>query len=899
MTEESRCTTSSFATVHAVPRQSLGRVLLASLFILVLAQLLTGALSLSALNRLAANNTADRVELATRQGAANIQNGLNLGKPLAQYFGLERVLEGLAQQLPGLQGAGVVLPDGQVLASVGKAPQALEVLLALNGQPQVADRQIVLASADAARQFSRDQVRLAIALAEPGKHALGALVVDIKNTDAGRRGMLTANAAVLAVTTLAAALVLVVVLRFLLSPSLVARRPVVLKAVPLAVLLLAQSVYASYTINTFRTVWLDVTHANARWVVQGVQHDFERVLAYGIAPDRFVGAESYFARVVDAFPVIRELSLYDADRQPLVRADANGALEVNPSTPLAAHDIRPQPSLNLTGPLSIVMPLYAHGSDPMAWLHARLDPAQLRSGVWARVLDAGTVAVIALVAALELLLLLELVLGGHLFAASRGAGRTRRSARPHEPESTVPLSANMHRGALDHRVALLARPLMFGFLFAWAMPLGFLPVYARSLVPADTATEQLQLLMALPIAAEMGWGLLMALLAGRLIDRRGWQTPVFAGLLLSGGGSLACAGVTSIGGLVLARSLVGLGYGLTWMGLQGFVVLYSPASSRGRNMASVIAGLFAGHMSGAAVGAMVMEQLGATAVFYAGALLFALPLAGAVFVAALLTRSAVGLRADQSTRSVPGPIPAPRASSSSPSARQLGTMTTPVTSDSSASTTAAIGASRGRIRQLLFSRDFGLLLLASIVPFSVAQVGLLSFALPLYLEADGYPASSVGRVLMLYGLCVIYLGPLMGRLADRSADKKGWIVAAGLTGSAGLLSFALFDGVAAAVIAVLCLALAGCLAGGAQSAYMLALKNVERYGAVGATSVMRGADKVGQMLGPLVVAALFAVTSMRQGLAVTGALYLLASLVFMLWAPGSRGRQGSSAVPGE
>ena len=65
--------------------------------------------------------------------------------------------------------------------------------------------------------------------------------------------------------------------------------------------------------------------------------------------------------------------------------------------------------------------------------------------------------------------------------------------------------------------------------------------------------------------------------------------------------------------------------------------------------------------------------------------------------------------------------------------------------------------------------------------------------------------------------------------------------------------------------------------------------------------IVAGIDEAGYgpLLGPLVVAALFAVTSMRQGLAVTGALYLLASLVFMLWAPGSRGRQGSSAVPGE
>ena len=91
-----------------------------------------------------------------------------------------------------------------------------------------------------------------------------------------------------------------------------------------------------------------------------------------------------------------------------------------------------------------------------------------------------------------------------------------------------------------------------------------------------------------------------------------------------------------------------------------------------------------------------------------------------------------------------------------------------------------------RTASLLGSRDFALLLIASVTPFAMSQVGLLSYALPLYLEAEGVAASSIGRVLMVYGLGVIYLGPLMGQLVDRTRAKR-WIVLGGLIGSAGML----------------------------------------------------------------------------------------------------------------
>jgi predicted MFS family arabinose efflux permease len=189
------------------------------------------------------------------------------------------------------------------------------------------------------------------------------------------------------------------------------------------------------------------------------------------------------------------------------------------------------------------------------------------------------------------------------------------------------------------------------------------------------------------------------------------------------------------------------------------------------------------------------------------------------------------------------------------------------------------------LRKLLATRDFGMLLVGCIIPFSIAQVGLLTYALPLYMDAQGSSVASVGRILMLYGFCVIYVGPYMGRMADRSAYKKYWIAAGGLVGSIGLLSLHFASGIFAAAIAVVLLALASCLAGGAQTAYMLSLDHVQNYGAGAATSVMRAADKFGQMLGPLLVGGLFASIGISGGLAVTGMLYLVATLAFMAFAP--------------
>src|SRR5690606_9050997 len=155
-----------------------------------------------------------------------------------------------------------------------------------------------------------------------------------------------------------------------------------------------------------------------------------------------------------------------------------------------------------------------------------------------------------------------------------------------------------------------------------------------------------------------------------------------------------------------------------------------------------------------------------------------------------------------------------------------------------------------------------------------------------YFDALGASTADVGRVIMLYGFCVIYVGPWLGRLTDGSRHWKRWIAAGGLVGASGLLMLQWAPGLWGVSAAVLLLAVASCLAGAAQTPYMLARESVQAYGAAGATGLMRGADKFGQMLGPLVVGSLFAGVGMAAALVLTGAVYLLGTVLFWRLAPG-------------
>src|SRR5690606_37358219 len=203
--------------------------------------------------------------------------------------------------------------------------------------------------------------------------------------------------------------------------------------------------------------------------------------------------------------------------------------------------------------------------------------------------------------------------------------------------------------------------------------------------------------------------------------------------------------------------------------------------------------LFAGHMTGAAVGGMLASQVGQQPVFVVGAIM--------VVAAALALRILLWPYRATPTRAAPASATTP-----SPTAPAPAVTPTPALHTLAVRSPGAAGGMR--LGSLLADRGYAALLAGSVVPFSIAQVGLLSYALPLYFDAEGATTADVGRVIMLYGFCVIYLGPVLGGATDRSRHWKLWISAGGVVGAVGLLTLHWAPGLVGVTAAVLLLAVA-------------------------------------------------------------------------------------------
>lgn len=797
--------------------------MLACTAVLLLVLALNGALTLGAMRSVHQETVAAATRVVGHDLVWRIEGALRFGKPIGQFYGLQDMLAEVMADLPAVVAVAVTGPDGAVLAARGAALPPTEVAVAV--------RRAVGAGEEARPPPRAVRGLHAFPVAGRGGEPAGALVLAVSEEAA------TAAVEVAAAENLGVLLVvgggggLVLLAAFLLAPAL--RRDVAdlgrrgarlrLLGLPVVVLVVAQALYTWHGVERFRADTVEAMRDSAGLAADRLQRDLDRLLAKGVRIERLNGLDKPFLRIMAHQEAVAFMELAGADGRPLVRVGRDGAVETAPQ-PVAA------------GARDVVRRLHGATGEAAGALRMALSEDAVAAVVQRRLLDSGTVAVVSALFMVELVIVLTLSLAGAAARSGAAAAAAGAGAGPGRGPGPGPGSH------------LLARPASFLLVFAWALPLSFVPLRMRELyVPALPVPEDV--VLALPVSAEMLCALVGALLAGAGADRRGWHVPFLAGVLLSAGGAAWSAVAGDMASLVLARAVVGLGYGLAWMGIQSFVFLWAPPQGRARGVANLVAGIFAGHICGSAVGAMLAEQVGYAPVLLAAAVLGLVPgLFALHFMRAWMRRP---------EPPAAGPVRA-----------------------------------AGSLRALGRSRDFVWLLLGSVVPFSIAQVGLLYYTLPLFLADQGVAQGSIGRIMMLYGLSVIYLGPPLGRVVDRAQRKKGFIVLAGLTGSAGMIYLFFDHSLIAVTQAVVLLGLASAIGGAAQSAYALDLPEVQAAGAGRAMSVQRAADKLGQMMGPLALGALFAGVGAGAGLAATGLFYLLATLAFLALA---RGRAASTA----
>lgn len=803
------------------PRQSTLRLFVAFFAVLLLVLLLNGGLTLAALHKVQFESTTAAVRMVGHDWALRIQGAISFGKPIEQFYGLKATLTQIQKDLPAVASVAVTNAQGVLIQSVGQAPVRDDLATSV--------RRTLAASKPVVGKLQGRHYLVFPIQGREGQMA-GALTMTVHEATITQAVSehLGRNVLVLALVALLAALVLLAGLSLLRisggASGMGTQSRWRLFALPIVVVVLAQGVYSWDSIHTFRQQYLGAVQETAKIAVQRLGRDFQRLFDKGVHIERLVGIEAPFKRVMDEAAEIGYMEIQAADGAVLYRVDREGRLEKRP------------PALPLDSALDLTTAFHVAGGPQIGSLRVHLDGAAIAAGARQRLLDAGTVVLLSILWVIELFVLLGVLMR-----------RQPPAVQPANQPQPTPSDDGRH---------VLGRPTAFLLLLAWALPLSFIPLRMREIYTPILGLSE-HVVLALPLSVEMLCALVTALVAGALTDRRGWHVPFLAGVVISLAGALFSSAADNVWTFMMARALVGAGYGLAWMGIQGFIVLWATPQTRAQGMAHLVAGIFAGHICGSAVGAMLAQQVGYTTVFLFSAALSLLP---GLFVL-MYMRPYFGLPA-----SMGAPAVQPSRKLDWPS-----------------------------VRQLLGDRNFALLMLGSVVPFSVAQVGLLYFTLPLFLVDQGVSQSSIGRIMMIYGLSVIYLGPFLGRYVDASHSKKKFIVLGGLVGSLGMIYLFFDNSLFAITLSVFALGLASSLAGAAQSAFALNLHAVQEMGMGKAMGVQRAADKLGQMIGPLLIGALFASVGAASGLAITGLLYLGATVLFLLLAQPPRPLGAASA----
>lgn len=487
----------------------------------------------------------------------------------------------------------------------------------------------------------------------------------------------------------------------------------------------------------------------------------------------------------------------------------------------------PDPALTVEKSLSTYWPSRFRQKQEVLRLQLAVQPQAITTRISALALDLGASLLISFLLLLELSKLLGLIAQRNL----------------------PPDAAANALGSSHHSLAVQAlRAAGFVFFLGYDMGISFIPLLARQLYEPFMGLSR-DVAIGLPISAEMVSAGFALLFSGGFSLRYGWRKVFAAGTLAAAVGLMMGGMANSLLLLILGRVATGFGFGLVLM--AGQIGTLGKANA-GAGLTSVFAGIFSGSICGSAAGAMLADHVSFQAVLATGACTILL----ALFTVML------------------GKEPAEAAAGSSGNAVCQG----------SGAQTAAQGHMFSGCMQLLQDPRMHMILWLVGIPAAMCLTGFLHYLLPLRLANAHVDQSDIGRIFMLYGLCFITAGPLLGKWIDRRKDKSLFLTLTGLLSGITLLIAATATNMTGAAAAVISLGLAQCLAAPASMICVLTLASAQTLGREKTASIYRGLERMGQVAGPVVFGIAVTVMAPASALLLMGGIVCALSLLFhLMW----------------
>ena len=814
------------------------RLMIGVIVVLILAQCFNAGLSISHFAKLHTDSLASLSRVNAQSLQRKLNNDISLGKPLEQFFGISAYMRELQERDSQITNVRIADASGKILYSIDNdsighnLPAPLNFLFNTDYSKGHTDVNAAIGSEPI---LFNEHYHILLPISDRESRWRGTIDISFpaERVDKEVASIVKRNLYVLAITTAIAAILLFVSLalfvRFQTGEAPPRKR---IFLVVLIVVGVAQILYSSYNIQQFKTSYANIMQSNISKPNIALQKEMERWFAGGIKIERLPGMAAWMQEIVRATPELESIRITSTDGKTLYYASENDSADVvlgqklaNPATEVKQIS-HPDLLDSLTQPFfDVLTPV------TLSLKNSGSHIGDLYIQPSSLTLQERVVEIVAdslTVLIISLLFVVELIIFLLILI---------------ENKMYQPRTADTHTTSNYG----LIRPAAFIYLFAVDLSVSFLPLHMGNLYEPILGLSK-ELVMGLPLSVSMLFAAITMIVAGGWMDRRGWHEPFIVGVLLTATGACLAGLADSALQFISARAIMGIGYGATIISSQGFV--YSRIHSRlhGRGITNLTAALFAGSICGTVSGGMLAERLGFSGVFFVS-----------TFMAVIAALLAIIFMAR--------------------------TFRKPTHNEQAANS----NSENGRWFHFVFNRNMLSLMMLSSVPGSLIMVGVLYYASPIFLAQEGIGQAHIGRIVMLYGLCIVYLAPLIGKFADRIESKRYIIFLSGVCSAAGTSAFYMFDGVLAVIVTIGMLGIAGSLATASQSVYALGLRATRRYGQGRAMGTYRSVERFGQVLGPLVVGAMFVFTgSLENALLLLGGTFLIMSILFLVVSTSER-----------
>lgn len=819
-----------------------------AIVLLILALGFNALLSLSSLEKLYVESIVSKYKVIGNDLKRNLEKSLKFGKNIRKFVNMQPLLldtrKNIARKidikstLSNVQldpvpesdiTVSVALPDGTILYSTGKKfvnkklPTKVQHLI--KSGTEGADNE------ENTLRYAKHGTEYVIPLSVFGgfkKTWMATVVIsfDENQVKSLLKAVMIKNIITI-VSILGCVIILLAVLLKLFKPEKQKKLPKLkISAVMFVVIALSQIIFSGINLYLFKAYYLHINMEKTAVLATILKEDIEYLLSKGIRIDKLVKMDVMMGEIINAAPELDNITITDDEGNPLYMATRTGVIDFQKLAKKKddvidgiKKDVDPNYNLKLKLIKDKKVEGFIAAEVYQGVISTNISKEVLYRKLKEVSLDSATVLVISILFFLELLIMAFQL-----------------------------IEKQFDRPGLPPRVNYLTmRPIAFMFFFGIDISISFLPLHMEKIYEPILGLPK-SIVMGLPISMQMFFTAISLFISGAWCDKRGWHEPFLVGLVISGTGFIYSWLAPSALHFVFSFGMVGLGYGLSLMASQGFIISQTTSETKAKGLSQLYAGIYAGSICGGAAGGMLAERLGYGPVFcIGGSMLF--------FVACytLFTmRHAFYKPKTVEAKSRKDKIKI------------------------------------GQIIGFLTNRSILSLILLSAVPAAIALVGFLNYLSPIYLKEIGTSQSNIGRILMIYGLCLIYISPIISKYVGAAKNKKIFIVISGLIACLAFVNFHFvkdFSGTFATALGVLFLGISFSFAA-SRNAYALNLKVSQELGEGKALGILYATARVGQVIGPVLFGWMFIMFGLEKSIVIAGGVYLIVTLIFLLFKEG-------------